>query len=88
LRGFLNYSIYTLANEVRSAHPTDFKSGAQRLILQSAEADIACVVAVSTADSDLNSSVRGGGHCLCSRGFNRRLLSCLPTLICRVRYLK
>ena len=53
MRGFLNYSIYTLANEVRSAHPTDFKSGAQRLILQSAEADIACVVAVSTADSYL-----------------------------------
>jgi hypothetical protein len=35
-----------------------------------------CVVAVSTADSldfSLDFLVRGGGHRLCSRGFNRRL---------------
>ena len=27
----------------------------------------------------LFSSVRGGGHCLCRRGFNRRLISSHPT---------
>jgi hypothetical protein len=31
-----------------------------------------CAVAVSTADS-LSLLVRGGGHGLCSSGFNRRL---------------